>query len=124
MTEKHTNATLNGVPIFRSGDKVFLIDRSKLDFKPDIDRRLERLTLALDHYRCPFSFLDEFEQWWQWQKRTKADKQSTGHVICSMLDDLKRIKAHKIERAITLHHKGNWNFGMGILGNHVIHHAS
>ena len=104
---------LYGMPVFRQGDNVFLLGKM-----PEIDmtaadamaRRMECLMLSMYEYRCPFSLLEEFDRWWEWQKRTKFDGQTTGRVITTMLSDIDEIKSYKIEREITFRMRttGDW----------------
>ena len=55
------------------------------------------MTLAFYEYRCPFSILRQFDQWWEWHERTIHRKKPTGRVITAMLSDVDEIKRHKIE---------------------------
>jgi hypothetical protein len=42
-------------------------------------------------YRNPFSFTDEFDQWFEFEKRRHCDCEPTFHIIRDMLsDDLHR----------------------------------
>ena len=87
---------IDGLPVIRSGDNVFLLTMptpSKY-----FDQRMELMQLSLDHYDCPFSIFGEFDQWFEWHRRLHQCKQHTGHILTSMLSDVKRIKKHKRER--------------------------
>lgn len=95
------------LPFIRQGDNVFIINNRPPENL--MKESLERMTLRLDNYRCPFSILDEFEQWWTWHYETRAKGQSTGWVICQMLSDVERIKAHKIERRIEI--RARYDYG-------------
>lgn len=87
-----------GIPVIRSGDKVFFVTPPSPQI--EFDKRMELMGLSFDHYRCPFSILDEFDQWFEWHERLYHRKQSTGTIITTMLSDVKRIKEHKSERKI------------------------
>lgn len=43
------------------------------------------LPLPYSEYRNPFHFLDEFDQWFEFEKRRRFDKESTCVIICDML---------------------------------------
>lgn len=104
---------LGGMPIFRAGDKVFLIGQmpSFTDtMRDEAKARLERGMLAYDNYRCPFDFLGEHKQWFEWHRRLHFEKQSTGRIITDMLADVKRIKAHKIDREIMFRVANDFGF--------------
>ena len=92
---------LNSVPVIREGDNIFIL--GKLPSMYDMQRSMNEFLmnksiLALDEYRCPFDFIDEHDQWFEWKRREHFDRESTGKIITSMLDDLDRIKDHKVER--------------------------
>lgn len=84
-----------GVPMFRSGDNCYLI--GNMPPFHDYVRQMELSELSLGEYRCPFDFLKEFDQWFEWQRRVHFEKQSTGWIITTMLSDIDRIKAHRVE---------------------------
>lgn len=91
---------LGAMPVFRSGDNVFILNQPPLFSTTAMKVDSERLLLKYDNYRCPFNFITEHPQWFEWHKRLHFDKQTTGRIITDMLTDVKRIKAHKIDREI------------------------
>lgn len=93
---------LGSTPVVRCGDSVFLLnqDFSSLSIDNDLMKYTELRMLAYDNYRCPFDFLTEFPQWFEWHSRVHFHKQTTGKVTTSMISDVARIKSHKIEREI------------------------
>jgi hypothetical protein len=42
-------------------------------------------TLILGDYRCPFDFINQHEQWFEWKRRVIFDGQSTGAATVAML---------------------------------------
>lgn len=47
--------------------------------------------LLAGEYRNPFDFLNEFDQWFEFEKRKNFDKEPTHKIIASMLShDLRR----------------------------------
>lgn len=100
----HRDFLLCGIPMIRDGDNVFFItDPSASYWKHDLEDTMERLLLSADEYRCPFDFLDEFEKWFEWHRRLRFEGKTTGHIITSMVADVERIKAHKIERPMRMY---------------------
>lgn len=90
-----------GMPVFREGDNVFLVNfKADANKYKDIMSSAERLCLQFDEYRCPFDFLKEHKQWFEWHKRLHFDKQKTGRIITDMVDDIDSIKAHRIEKPV------------------------
>ena len=85
------------LPIIREGDNVFI-----MNYKPPptdaMENVLEKLSLSYDSYRCPFNFLTEFSQWFEWHIRIKDKGQSTGEAIVAMLNDIERIKSCKLRK--------------------------
>lgn len=104
-----------GMPVIRSGDTVYIINNMPDPLsRKSMMEQAERMMLRFDDYRCPFDFLAEFDQWFEWKKREHFGKQSTGTIMCSMVSDIERIKAHKIERRFEF--RANMDFGLGIGG--------
>jgi len=93
---------LNGMPVIRSGDSVYLINYASIrafEFdRQSVKVQTEKLFLAQDEYRCPFSILHQFDLWWTWHKRLRFDGETTGRVITSMLPDVEDIKRYRIQR--------------------------
>lgn len=87
-----------GVPVIREGDNVFIINTSCGGFMRDVveDMRemVERSALRFAEYDCPFDFLLEYDKWFEWKKREHFDRDSTGQIMCDMVQDVERIKAH------------------------------
>lgn len=118
MTEPNSQSPLYGncgVPVVRDGDKVFFINGSNPfgPWKKDLAAMQKQMTLLMlsgDNYRCPFDFINEHRQWFEWHKLLHFDKQTTGKIITSMLSDVARIKAHKIERELTFRFTGRCDF--------------
>ena len=100
---------LCGMPFIREGDTVYIINNmpDPLSRKSMLDR-MERFTLRYDDYRCPFDFMTEFDQWFQWKKREYADHEPTGQIMCDMVSDVDRIKAHKIEKRFQFRVSEDW----------------
>ena len=92
---------LYGIPIIRDGDNVYLIgnlpDYSAINSMKD---SMERMSLSMESYRCPFDFLNDFDQWFEWQRRLYVDNQTTGKIITNMISDIQRIKEHQLPRQI------------------------
>ena len=87
-----------GLPVIRNGDNVFIIGKIPdpwEQFKEWNKLMLNKTLLSLYSYRCPFDFITEHEQWFEWKKREHFDKEPTGKIITDMLDDVERIKDHQ-----------------------------
>ena len=50
-----------------------------------IGRSLNVPAILPGEYRNPFHFLDEFDQWFEFEKRKHFDKQPTHRIIADML---------------------------------------
>lgn len=50
-------------------------------------RPSRRLSISMREYRCPFSILDEFEDWFEWHRLVFADGESTGEAMALMIYD-------------------------------------
>ena len=44
----------------------------------------------------------------QWKKREYADHEPTGQIMCDMVGDVDRIKAHKIEKRFQFRVSEDW----------------
>jgi len=88
--------SIHGLPFFRQGDNVFIIGQlPKFDLSA-FEKQAEWFSLREKEYDCPFDFLREHDQWFEWMKRLHGYHQTTGQIICSMLgSDVERIKRHQ-----------------------------
>lgn len=100
MNGFHKPGTLYGMPVIRNGDNVFIINN--IPNEQDWKIQAERMELCFHEYSCPFSLLDEFNEWFEWHKRKHVDKQSTAAIILRMVNDIDRIKLHKIEKRLAI----------------------
>lgn len=96
--------TLAGMPVFRDGDKVYIINTQSIttDY---MKTSADRLGMMFNNYRCPFSFLYEFEKWWEWKIRELSDKEETGSIMYSMISDPKKAEEFKIEPRMVVRHR-------------------
>ncbi len=79
------------------GDAYLVKDPSCIDdLKKLAAERMDRMCLALGDYECPFSILDEFDQWFEWKRREHFKGDRTGDIIVDMVSDVERIKLHRI----------------------------
>lgn len=62
--------------------------------REEVDRRF----LELDDYRCPFSIIDQFDQWFEWHRRVHFDRESTGKVTVAMVKDRCSLRKWRIDR--------------------------
>lgn len=55
--------------------------------RSDILLMFEREIAREYSYRCPFNFVDEFDQWFEWKRREHLNGERTGDIIMSMIKD-------------------------------------
>ena len=89
-----------GMPVFRHGDKVFLIKADNFKLENAFSAAQDMLD-RFDYYLCPFHFIDEFEQWFEWHRRVYFDHCSIGMVTCDMVRDREKRNRFKLDRGLT-----------------------
>lgn len=100
---------LSALKIIRDGDNVFLINNW-----PTTDQfnkalgDFEHFSLRFHEYRCPFSIIEEFDNWFEWKRREYFLKQSTGTIMCDMVSDVERIKEHEIMKPVNFRLSESW----------------
>lgn len=64
------------------------------------DRPMPRV-LRFGEYRNPFHFLNEFDQWFEFQRRRRFEKESTWSILSDMLrDDLERAARYEVKERL------------------------
>lgn len=75
-------------------DDRFEVGSLEVSCREDMDRRL----LELEDYRCPFSLIDQFDQWFEWHRRVHFDRESTGKVTVAMVEDIRSLRKWRVDR--------------------------
>ena len=74
------------------------------DYVEFYDTTIEKITGALNiprtmlwvEYRCPFDFIDEFADWFEFKRRVHFEGERTADVILSMVGDAKKCQEYEL----------------------------